>query len=77
VNPKNRFALEHLYDRRIVEECHPGEGIFVIAHPAFREFVKSDLPRRLVERMQKAETDTAWQQRVEECFKRETGIFPA
>jgi hypothetical protein len=60
VNPKNRFALEHLYDRWIVDECNAGEGIFRIAQPSFKKFVESELPRRLVERMQKAETNTAW-----------------
>ncbi len=60
VNPKNRFALEHLYDRRIVEECRKGEGIFAIAHPDYKRFIQSDLPNRLVEKMQESESDTAW-----------------
>jgi hypothetical protein len=60
VNPKNRFALEHLYQRRLVNECHPGEGIYRIANRGFAAFVESDIPEKLVNGLRKSERDTAW-----------------
>jgi hypothetical protein len=60
VNPKNKFALKHLYARRLVDERETGEGICRIADEGFAKFVGSELPEKFVEVLRKSEPDTAW-----------------
>jgi hypothetical protein len=60
VNPKNRFALSHLYSRGLVDERDAGDGICYIADEGFAGFVRSELPEKLVAMLHKSEADTAW-----------------